>query len=562
MLLASSALALLAAPAAAQEAAPPTAPAPDAAPALAQESAAPTATPEIGPVQVDLDTLRRALPPEAVPAEGLMIPATSVRRQLVYQFGSAALEARKLDVFIKQEMQNQIDAGADPTTFGITEEEVAAAVQETIEQVKLQYPTLEPETVLIHNQVDVANLPTLTRQGKLFDMVFLPDDPNEWPPVTTEALKSRLGLEFIEKLQEGYAERKKLEESQTPEERAQTKQNQGMFNMLMRQQVRQALDEAADVQTAGDELPVDVAMRVNGVDIKTDDVFAEIAPRLSAQDIEDAQRWLVKNALVEQALKASGSWLSDEEFAAEWAAHEEENANSLFPLEALARTFKGFPSMESYAQHYRLLESFERHLGELDDAMLQAHMDARANDMLNLATVEAEVILVSAFDFEKNKWIEDGWEKAAQEAVQVVEALADASGENWDELLETHSDFWDPPAPAQPMVQQQPPQRKNKGRLGARNRNDMLRLLGESDYTIYLDGFSVVDEIFFQMEAGEVGGPFLGPHGYYIVRIVRRSPPAGMRGLGDAPFRDMVRQDYVADQLNQFAAKLYDATMS
>ena len=33
-------------------------------------------------------------------------------------------------------------------------------------------------------------------------------------------------------------------------------------------------------------------------------MYAEISPRLSDEDVADAERWLIKNALVEQALRA------------------------------------------------------------------------------------------------------------------------------------------------------------------------------------------------------------------------------------------------------------------
>ena len=531
----------------------------------AASTAAPAAvgTVDIGPIQIGVEALQNILPEGSVVTEPLTIPAGSVRRQLVYQFGRAQLEARKLNVYINQEMNAQLEAGVDPQRFGVTAEEIEAAVEDTMRQVKEQYPDLDPEVVLGHNQVDVANLPELTRQGKLFDLVFLPDNPNEWPALTTEALKSRLNEEFVQKLQDGYDERKAKEAEQTPEEIANAKASKGMFDMLMRQQVRAALDDAATVETASDGLPAEIAMRVNGVDILTQTVFEEVAPKLTAANIADAERWLVKNALVEQALKANGAWLADAEWQAMWDAHVEENSGSIFPLQAIAMTFKGFPSMESYTQYYRLLASYERHLetgSEINDESLQSHMDQRAGQIINLTTVEPEIILVSAFDFVNNNWIEGGWEAAAEEAVGVVNSLAAAEGSNWDALLEEHSDFWDPPAPTTPAAQQQPQKRKNKGRFGLRNRNEMLQMMGESDYTTYLDGSSIVDELFFHMDEGEVGGPFQGRHGYYIVRIARRVPPATQRGLEDENMKNMVRQDYVADRLNRFADDLFRAT--
>lgn len=555
-------------------------PAPDAAPAqvlaeaaseamaqatgVLEEQASPARElPEISAIELDLETLARALPPEAMPEQPISIPAASVRRQLVYQFGRAELESKKLDVFIGAEMNAQLAAGVPPERFGVTQAEIDKAIADTYRQVKEQYPTLNEEDVLTLNGIDVSNLSSLTRQSKLFDLVFLPDNPNEWPALTTEALKARLTEEFVTNLQEGYAERKALEAEQTEEERAQAKASRGMFDMLMRQQVRGALDGAASIETASDGLPAEIAMRINGIEIRTEDVFAKIAPRLTEADIADAEMWLIKNVLVEQALRAEGAWLEGEGWSDAWKAHLEENTGTLFPLEAVAMTFRGFPSMESYTQHYRLTASYENMLAsEINDEVLAAHVDQRAGHIINLTQVEPEIILISAFDFTKNRWIEGGWEAAAEEAAAVVDQLVASGGENWDELLEEHSDFWDPPAPTNPSTQQQPQKRKNKGRFGQRNRNEMLQMMGESDYSTYLRGSSIVDEIFFHMEQGEVGGPFLGKHGYYIVRVVRRVPPASRRGLEEENFKSMVRQDFVADRLNRFADELYQAAIS
>ncbi len=526
-------------------------------------SAAKVELPEISAVEIDLETLARALPADAVPAAPISIPAASVRRQLVYQFGRAELESKKLDVFISAEMNAQLAAGIPPERFGVTQAEIDQAIADTFRQVKEQYPTLSEEDVLTSNGIDVANLPSLTRQSKLFDLVFLPDNPNEWPALTTEALKASLTESFVTDLQAGYEERKALEAEQTEEERAQAKASRGMFDMLMRQQVRGALNGAASIETASDGLPAEIAMRINGTDILTEDVFERIAPRLTDSDIADAEMWLIKNALVEQTLRSKGAWLEGESWDDVWGAHVEENTGSLFPLEAVAMTFRGFPSMESYTQHYRLTASFENMLAdEINDETLTAHVEQRAGHIINLTQVEPEIILISAFDFPKNRWIEGGWEAAAEEALAVVDELVAAGGENWDELLEEHSDFWDPPAPTNPSAQQQPQKLKNKGRFGQRNRNEMLQMMGESDFSTYLRGSSIVDEIFFHMEQGEVDGPFLGKHGYYIVRVVRRVPPSTRRGLEDENFKSMVRQDFVADRLNQFADDLYQAATS
>jgi hypothetical protein len=518
--------------------------------------------PELTPIEIPAELVARALALAGAPAESalaLRIGVPELRRQLVYQFGSAVLDSRKVDVFIEQEKNKQLASGADPKRFEVLEEQVQKKVEEALKSVREQYPTLDPAVVLSHNNIDIKNLGRLTRQSTMFDAVFLPDNPAEWPATSMEAIKSRMGEAIVQQLTDSYAKRQEELAKLPEEERAKAMQNQGVFQMLMRAQIQQELNAAADLKWASSGLPPEVAMRVNGLDILVDDVYAEIAENLSPQQIDEARDWLVKCALIETALQRSGKLLSEEEFAPLYEAHVHPPEQSFFPMESVVRQFMKFPSMDVYRQYYRLLSSFERLIADqITDASLQAHYEARANRMLNLSTVDCEIILCAAFDFESNRWKEDGWKLAEEEALQVVDQLAAAEGGNWDRLLEAYSDFWDPPAPTQATMQQAP-RKKNKGRIGAHNRNELLQTLSESDYRNFIVGSSITDEIFFNLEAGQVGGPYEGPFGYYIVRVLSQGAPTGARSLGDASFRDMVRQDYVATRFMGYGRQLSEA---
>jgi hypothetical protein len=535
------------------------APAVSAAPlALVQEAAPAPRGPALEPVEIGAEQLARGLAALGLPTEGveaIRVSAPELRRQLVYQFGSQALDSRKVDVFIEQERAAQIAAGVAPERFEVGEQEVKRKVEEALQSVREQYPTLDPAVVLSYNNIDIKNLERMTRQSTMFDIVFLPENPDEWPATTAEAIKGRMGEALVTQLKDGYAKRQEALAAMTEEERTKAKQSQGIFQMLLRTQVQQELNSAAEIEYASQGLPVEVAMRINGRDVLVSDVYADIEAGLSAQQVEEARRWMAKCAVLEAVLRRSGKLLSDEEFAPLYEAHVNPPGQSVFPMETVIRQYQKFPSMDVYRQYYRLLASYERMIAEeINDQNLQAHFDRRGNRMLNLGMVDVELILCSAFDFEQNRWKPDGWKEAAEEAQQVTEALAVAEGANWDELLERHSDFWDPPTPTQ--AQAQPAARKkNKGRMGPMNRNEMLQSLGESDYRSFLEGGSVTDEIFFALEEGQVGGPYAGPHGYYIARILSQNAPTLARNLSEANFRESVRQDYLSTRFTAFAAQ-------
>ena len=84
-------------------------------------------------------------------------------------------------------------------------------------------------------------------------------------------------------------------------------------------------------------------------------------------------------------------------------------------------------------------------------------------------------------------------------------------------------------------------------------RNDYKRTLGESSYYFYLYDISAADQVFFELEEGAVGGPYLGPFGYYVVYLRKRTPPTNpLDMLNDRHF-EMVTEDYARDAFTDFS---------
>ena len=583
----------------------------EAAPAASQEEAAPAAEPvdvdallnqvleasraaaasiDVDPMVVSPAAINRALAAvgaEPTATEALTIDPQALRRELVYQAGRANLEAYKIDIYIEEEIQRQTQSlretlaaeGAEPpmidariaaleAEFNANEQEIRDSVGNTIKQIRDQYPSLPWDAVLKYNNIEPLHLLRMTRQSKRFENVFLPENPEEWPATTREALKSNeQGSTFYDQLVQAYKNRKAQEAAAAqpgpqPEgapDAAAANQGEQMFKMLVRRMITGALEEASEVRTAVDGLAPEVAMQVNGQDILTADVFTEIAPTIDAQELEHAQKWLMKVELAAEVLDQLGYWMSDEEFATAFA-EEDAKYSPPFTLEVIARNFKGFPSMEAYKTYFRLKESYRRMIAdEFGDEVLTQHVERRAGPLIGLATVQPEIILISAFDFEKNQWKENGWEDAYRRTAEVNQRLVESQGSEWSNLLETYSDFWDPPAPTTPQANQPQGDRKNKGRFPALNRNRLLQYLDEDDYTLFLDGYSIGDQIFFGLEEGQIDGPYKGRLGYYFARVVRKTPAPTNKSLGDEDFRTMVESDYLSVRLNQFVQQVFEA---
>jgi len=166
-------------------------------------------------------------------------------------------------------------------------------------------------------------------------------------------------------------------------------------------------------------------------------------------------------------------------------------------------------------------------------------------------------VRLSAFDFERNEWKANGWEWAEQRAAEVKQMLD--QGADWKETLEHESELWDPPIPDIGHTPQYG--RTFKGKLGQQTRNQILSLLGESEYRIFLYGKSVTDRLFFDQKRGTIEGPFKGPHGYYITRHMGQTPPVTPLNLNEPVHRNIAVEYYVRAAMNAKAQELYEAAM-
>ena len=121
-------------------------------------------------------------------------------------------------------------------------------------------------------------------------------------------------------------------------------------------------------------------------------------------------------------------------------------------------------------------------------------------------------------------------------------------------VLEEYSDYADPPTPKTPQQIAPAPQSKNKGRFGALNRNEMVQRVGESEFDMFLLGDSITDYVFFDQEVGSLDGPFKGPRGYYIPRVISRSDPTRPPlSLAEGSQRDLIMQDFMSCSFNDYA---------
>ena len=491
-----------------------------------------------------------------------------------------------------------------------------------------RYPSLDLRTEIERSYQDWDWYLDQVGQTIRFDTIFFPGTTEDWPDITIEAVHAGSpAFDLVEDYQEAYDMRKaiwedartmtenrllqeqydgRLRDALTDDERAAADalvnkehgsfmpREDEMMMSLLRDFVISTLSDPNVVTILGklDGLPADTLITVSGggleTTIKTADVYEEFKGAFSAQDIFEAKKFLALYVAVSDVLEDSGQLVPWDDFLNLLLETRVSLQGSMFNLDFLALQGHNFPSMEVYNDYLYLVESFRRsitHKTQLDgNSNLSKEMQAYipvGNGIMGLAKVQAEALMVSAFDYPNNKWKEDGWQGAEEEAFR-LRAMADAHIDEliaeeelrrmalekgvdfegkvqpfdqwWAQLLDLHSDYWDAPMPATGKMPAMVGMR-NKGRFNgeAQTRNDLKRALNESTWSHYLSGDNVVDQVFFELEEGQVGGPYRGAKGYYLVYNVRKLRPMQPVNYRDERQLGLLQEDFVRREFARFA---------
>lgn len=488
---------------------------------------------------------------EPLSAGGARIPDEEIQRYLCFGLGNKQVESAKFQVLIDQELARRKEAGEDLSRFEVSDEEMERYVAKQREDFLLRYPTLDFPTEVGRALLSVDLWREGARQALVFDKLFLPENPDEWPALSREVVIEWGGPAFYEDAKQTYEARK---QKQIEEGLDEIPPDDPIFVDALRQTVLAALNDFARVETNPERLPAGVLMSVEDVPIRIDTIYAKIAPEVTPEALDSTKRFLVLCRLLEDDLASKEKLLGWDEFEKVFAKdstyRKELNKHQMLGVEVL-----GFPSLEAYARYQRIVKSHERVIAEelADDQKLSAHLPL-LNQITGAAKADAEVILLSAYDFDHVRWKENGWADAKRRAEELKRQID--AGADWGQMLELHSEFWDPPMPE---VGQKPQFGfRFKGKWGPQTRNQLLNFMEESEYRTFLYGPSITDHVFFEQPLGTIEGPFKGPKGYYITRLISRTPPSRPLDLGQPVHRQIAEQHYAKVSLNERARSLLD----
>ncbi|MCA8980225.1 MAG: peptidyl-prolyl cis-trans isomerase [Planctomycetes bacterium] len=539
------------------------------------------------------------------------IPELEIKRYLIYGPGRAALEFRRVNLLIDDEVARQQEFGVrgemrEPEDFGVPLEDYDYHYHHKLEDFRTNYPSLDIPTEISRAYRTLTWYRHELHQQFLFDQVFLPDDFTEWPDVSKEAIREQADQLWLddferqakvreEKYQEDLANWEVLTAAGEDVAKPRPYVEDVMFRSILRQMVRDTLYSFTDTKTALHGLPPELVMTVDldgdgelELSLETEDVWQDVAPTVTQAEVDDARLFLAKIEATRQRLEKEGKMLPAEDLERAVAEALGGFKDNLFGgIGMIAVGDHRFPSMESYGDYLVLHEC---HKAALEDQLatpeggglpelLQGHLD-RANKIMGLAKVDAEVLLVGAFDEAHMVWRADGWSKALQKATRLMTDIAKnaaeydvekqrkvdaamageeytpksdvmSSDDYWFRMLDDHCEFWDAPPPANGKMSAVT--YKQKGRFGERTRNDMQGLMGESYFTQFLTNKSACDEVFFDLEPGVVSGPIKGPKGYFLAKVKKRLPPRSPLNIRDERYVKFIRDDYLRYSLIGYA---------
>jgi hypothetical protein len=483
---------------------------------------------------------------------GQRITDAEFRRYFVFGLGANQLEKRKYDVFLHEEVKRRVADGASPEEFAVTDEMVDREIEKTRADFAKRYPSLDfdIETVRAFQSMDLYR--QQIAQQQLFDRLFLPADPDNWPELTKEAIRASGGDMFLEDAQQDYARRvayaaeKGLAEVPPPSP---------MWQDVWRSMALEMINTFIKAEADPTKLPPGVAVCCEGQNITIDEVFEDIRHVLNEDKLREARHWLALMTAIEQRLKKEEVLLTYEEYLAQSMREGTGFHEHVYVYQTLALSGLGYPSTYLYFDEQRLEQSYRKLLEKLVDWEEELEKSLSRTDWITgLAEVNSEMILISAFDFRNNRWKDDGWKWAEARAEDVRKELEESDGAKWGELLELHSEFYDPPPPEDGSTAEL--YLLNEGRFGSQGRNDLLGCLGESEYTILMYGNSVADHVFFEQEPGGWEGPYKGLYGYYFTKVLSRQPFARPLDLDEEVHRKTAEVYYLRNAFVQFAREV------
>ena len=177
------------------------------------EATAQSAPEQVKALQKEVDQLNDKLIDErskmlrALTVNGKQLNPLEVMREAVYLAGGKLVEAKVSNFFILEELKKQVESGRRKAEdFYVTEQQVL----DELAPMKAEFEGKNPginfwEVVRTQYGLNRETFLEQRKESILFDRVFFPGAPKDWPDITKEAIKAQTqsdqGPKFLEQLE-------------------------------------------------------------------------------------------------------------------------------------------------------------------------------------------------------------------------------------------------------------------------------------------------------------------------------------------------------------------------
>lgn len=475
-------------------------------------------------------------------------PITKGEYQLWLAFTGGQVQGvrtAQLTRLTEQAIQRAVADGADAKRFEITDADVDAKLRSEDEQARAQgEAALAEYRKLVEDTLGLDRYRRLIRATLQSERLLLP------PIVKVEGQAPEgLPLEAAELLSDRTDLRDYLNN---------TYLNQQDFPPMFRTQFLMILQEAqvakADIKYATEHpLPPGVYMTINGEEVPTAEILDFVPNTPDTRDL--ALRLLLIYRAVDRELAKKNAILAPETFQLVFEAHEAEYKGTLFPLPNLIR-LRGFMSMPEYREYFRRRAAFQAMItdpltnSEKDwENRLREHHGKFGKLFYENGKVTLDVLWSGLSEAETDTGgdLNVAWAKCLDRALSMLAELK--SGKSVTDVRTSLGHVY----PVEPT-----------GLLAAKTRNELRNFLGENEYTIFINGYSFADDIFYNRIEGDTVGPMKANRtvlpgmrsrmGYLIGQVKSFGFNSALKNFEQQ--RAMVEQDYI--DLN-FAFFAHDA---
>jgi parvulin-like peptidyl-prolyl isomerase len=474
---------------------------------------------------------------QPVSVNGKQVSTEALKRAVVYLVGPRKVEAKITDLLTQEYYEQALQNGRSEEDFNVTEDDLVESLSTSIQQFQKENPGVEFwEAVRSLTGFGREEFLQQQRQSKLFDLVFFPGTPQEWPEVTREAIKAQTAGADGQKFWDSLVE-------QATDAEGNPKPLPPFWIQLCKRWVQTQLKAWSDIRFPSDGLEPGTVLSVNGREWSTDEAFEFVRSNVYLQDMRRAMKEVAILEALRQELVAKGAYLSDEDFQREYDEYKKPYEGSPFNVEVISTTFKGYPSLEAFRARWRLMRSYELMIAdEVTEEELQKHAERTAR-FFTEGTTTVDVIPFLARSLQTGAWEVNGMEKAKERAEAALKRIQD--GAKFDEVLTAEGEFFQ--------------NDKDRGRLANKGYNPMRQAVRETEFTDLLMGYSLGAYLFYDAPVGEIVGPLRGTDAYYIARVNQRLPARGKLSLGDERKRELVRQDYLTTRFLDWANEVVTA---